>query len=794
MLAGFRDRALWRRASLAGLAFSAVLCVAGAVLARAVPLPERLHAEGSSIVQWRDGSTAHVFLAPDERWRIPVRASEVDPDLTTALLRLEDKRYHRHLGIDVLAIARAALLNVTQGQVVSGGSTLTMQVVRLLEPRPRTLRSKGIEALRAVQLELRLSKSEILAAWLQFTPYGRNIEGIEAASWSYFGHGADALSPAEIATLLAVPQNPNVRYPRVDHVDRLRTVRNDIAGRLLAEGALTLGADGTAAVTPADVLAEIEREPVPASLKPMPRAASHAAVWLRDRDPAAPRVDSTLSRGAQRIVDDRLIRAAPELTRMGVRNASIVVLDRETRDVLALGGNVPGEFIAAFDVPRSPGSALKPFVQVMAIDAGLALPGFLVPDVPASWGSWSPTNYDGGFDGLVRLDDALSRSLNLPFISMLQQLGVEPFLGALRSMDVDSIEATPGHYGLSVAVGGVELSPLELAGLYATLAEGGQHRPPRLRVSDPLAVPVPVLSEGATWLTRQVLALRDRPDFPRRHEMRVTPAHIHWKTGTSSGRRDAWAVGSGPEHTVAVWVGNLDNAGSAQLVGSEAAAPILFDVLEALVDSRRGAPMDPIPSDLREIDVCSYSGHPATEACPRRTRALARIQAVPTTPCPFHVKREVERESGLAVRPDCKQSGVDTEERTFVRWPATVRRFVAARHRHMPEPPAWAEGCAALQRERPPQILSPPADHVALLIPGMAVDKQQIPLEAEAAGDAILSWFVDGAFLGTVEATERLWWTPEAGSHEVVVTDERGRLAKRALIVRSGRGRTSVTP
>ena len=243
-LVRLRSRSLWLRAGAMGVVLAMVGMAGAWALAQVVPLPDRLTAEGSTVVQWRDGRTAHVFLAPDDRWRIPVRADEVDPDLVTSLVRLEDKRFFRHLGVDALAIVRAAFLNVTQGEVVSGGSTLTMQVVRLLEPRPRTVRSKLVEAARAVQLELRLSKSEILAAWLQFTPYGRNVEGIEAAAWSYFGHSADALSPGEIATLLAVPQNPNVRYPRPDHAERLRRVRDDIAARLLESGALTLGEDG----------------------------------------------------------------------------------------------------------------------------------------------------------------------------------------------------------------------------------------------------------------------------------------------------------------------------------------------------------------------------------------------------------------------------------------------------------------------------------------------------------------------------------------------------------------------
>ena len=780
------------RPAIAGVLTAGVLMALVAGAARLAPLPERLTDPGSQVVQWRDGTPAHVFLAPDDRWRIPVEAGEVDEDYVTALLRLEDKRFGAHLGIDLVAIARAAVLNVRMGEVVSGGSTITMQLVRLLEPRPRTLRSKVVEAARAIQLELRLSKAEILAGYLQFTPYGRNVEGIEAATLAYFGHRADALSPGEIATLLAVPQNPNVRYPRPAHEERLRIARDDIAQRLLDANALPL-ADGGLAATMEEVLAEIEAENVPTRLRPMPRSAGHAAIWMRDRQ-GTPRIATTLQEGVQSAVEDRLLRGARTLRQQGIHNAAVVVLDRHSREVLALAGNLPNPdgglgneagWIAAFDVPRSPGSALKPFITALAIDGGHALPEFLVPDVPTSYGAWAPRNYDGGFDGLVPLDDALSRSLNLPFVALLRDVGIEPFLGTLRQMGARSLLPDPGHYGLSVAVGGIELSPLEMAGMYATLAEGGEHLAPRWRPGEG-AAPRSVMSPGATWLTRRILSRRDRPDFPRRQEMGATPAHIHWKTGTSSGRRDAWAVGSGPHHTVAVWVGNLDNAASANISGAETAGPILFDVLESLHDRRRRAPLDPIPADLREIPVCAYSGHPPTEACPRTVGALARIEQVPTEACPFHVQREVDRASGLAVRPDCR-GDAETQTRSFVSWPASVRRFVRSRHRHLPEPPSWAPGCAPPQRERRPTILNPPADHVALLIPGMPRDKQQIPLEAEAPGDAELSWFVNGAFLGTVAATERLWWTPLPGEHEVVVTDESGRLGKRTFAVRAGR-------
>lgn len=786
-----RRLAVARRALLPGMGLAIGLLVAGWITALATPLPERLSTEPSRIVRDREGVTLHVFLAPDERWRIPVELDEVDPDYLVALRRYEDKRFDSHLGVDPLAIGRAMVLNASSGSVVSGGSTITMQLVRLLEPRPRTLRSKAIESFRAVQLEMRLSKDEILEAYLQFTSYGRNVEGIEAGALSCFGHSASALSPAEIATLLAIPQNPVVRYPNARNAERLQAARDEIATFLIERDALPRGFGQE--VDDDQLLALVTSSPVPPRLRSMPRRAPHAARWLdAQAEPGTDRVETTLDRGVQQAVEDRLAAARPGLERRGIRHGAVVVVDHRTMEVRALGGNLSfweggeGSQIPAFDVPRSPGSTLKPFLYALAIDRGAALPDFLVPDIPVAYGGYTPRNYDGRFDGLVKLEDALSRSLNVPFINLVGDVGVESFLARLRRMGATSLVPEPGYYGLSVAVGGVELTPLELAAIYATLARGGAARDvtwirTRQTAGDDVEEDQ-VLSPGGAWLTRRALAIRDRPDFPERRKLGAMPRAIHWKTGTSTGRRDAWAVGSGPTYTVAVWLGNLDNEASSHLVGSEAAGPLLFDLLEELHRGAR-APGDPAPSDLREVTVCAYSGHPPSEACPQRKRTLARHTSVPTTACPFHVRVDVERQTGLALAPHCRQ-GRSFETRTFVRWPSSVRRWVRARHRQLPEPPQLAEGCEAPASARPPAILHPPAGHVALLVPGLESASQQVPLEAEASGAEQLTWFVDGELLAAAPADERVWWTPSSGRHEILVADGRGRSSKRWLEVR----------
>ncbi len=782
-----------------------------------VPLPARLSEPPSTVVEFRDGSTAHVFLSPDEKWRAPVALDQVDPAYVEALIRLEDRRFRWHPGIDPIAIARAAFTNLLSGRRVSGGSTITMQLDRVLEPRPRTLRTKLIESFRALQLEARMSKDEILTAYLQFVPYGRNVEGIESASLAYFGHRATSLSPAEIATLLAVPQNPNRRFPSAANAARLEEARNGIAERLLAQGALRDGSARAGAasgrrspslearlasprVPPEVTLRGVRGTPVPVSLQAFPRAAPHAAVWLRARHPGRTRIRSTLDRGAQALAERTIAGLRDEYARRGIHNAAVVLVDHGAAQVRALVGGFDfwdadhGGQIAAFAVPRSPGSALKPFLYAAAIDRGSALPGFLVPDVPAVYGTYAPRNFDGSFEGLVTLEDALSRSLNLPFVSLLRDQGTESFLASLRRMGVTSLVSEPGHYGLSAAVGGLEVTPFELAGLYATLARGGDHRELSTVVDEPVTrgdrpgSESPgggeVFSPGAAWLTRQALEIRDRPDFPARRRLSGLPADVHWKTGTSFGHRDAWAAGSGPRYTAIVWTGNLDNAASVELTGSEAAGPILFDLLEAVADRGRPPQRARAPADLTTIEVCAYSGHPPNAACGERRIAPARRTSVPTATCPFHVEVDVERESGLALNAACR-GGRDYVRRSFVRWPAGVRRWLKDQRRAVEELPAVHPSCehGGVVRTAP-QIVSPVLGQVALLLDGVDPADQEIPLEAESSADGLLHWFVDGELVGSVRSDERLWWRPTPGRHELVVSDDGGRVARASFEVR----------
>lgn len=770
-----------RRHVIRGGVLTILLVIVGGLLAAWwIPLPARLQTPGASVVQYRDGTIAHVFLSPDERWRLDLSLEEIDPDYVDALIAAEDSRFWWHPGVDPVAIARATGQNLLSGRIVSGGSTLTMQLARMLEPRPRTWTSKLIEAGRALQLELRLSKAEILSAYLRFAPFGGNLEGVGAASLAYFGHPAQTLTATEIATLLAVPQRPADRSPAPDNAAALRAARDRVARRLLDQDALPLNGETTARVWQT-----IQTAPVPQKMQPLPREAPHAAFWLRGGPGRV--VTTRLDPGVQAAAERSLAEARPLANRMQVYNAAIVVVERKTADVVAMVGGFDfwddehsGQ-LPAFTATRSPGSALKPLLYAASIDAGLALPERLVEDLPTRYGEYQPQNYDGRYDGVVSLEDALSRSLNIPFINLLAELGVERFLGHLRSLGVQSLQDTPGHYGLSLIAGGIELTPLELIGAYHALAEEGQRRPLRLTDTDQPA-PFSVFSPGASWLTRRTLARRDRPDFPTRAAISATPRSVWWKTGTSFGNRDAWSIGAGQRYVVAVWLGNLDNQSSPWLVGAEAAGPILFDLLEALGDDRGDPPLP--PNDIEPIEVCALSGRLPNPRCPHRERVAAPGQRVPPDRCPYHQQIEVSLETGLQVTPGCR-SAAETRTAVYVVWPAAVRRWLRDRRLTASVPPPRAPGCAP-RAQGAPEIRSPIAGEVTLLIPGLDASAQEIAFAADStASEGALSWFVNGRLVGIAPAEERVWWEPRVGRHDVVVTDQNGRSDRIVLEVRT---------
>jgi penicillin-binding protein 1C len=581
MTASALSRSAWRVAAAVAL-----LALLAFLLDRALP-PDLSRAAPGAEVRDRQGRTLSVLPAEGGAWRLAVRPEEVSRDLLALLIAAEDRRFFSHPGVDVLALLRAAGQWAGHGRVVSGGSTITMQVVRLLEPRPRTLVSKAIEILRALQLEWRLGKQEILALWLTLAPQGGNLEGVRAGALAWFGRGPETLSVPEAALLVALARQPG-----------LRPDRRPEAARAARDGVLQARSAGASGITEADRLAALA-VPLPLVRRPMPALAPHLA---REMASAAtrsdgPRIATTLDAGLQRAAETLVAEALHGLPPQA--SAALLVGDHAHGEIRALVGGIFGEDLraGALDLTRavrSPGSALKPLLFALGFDLGLLRPGTLLADLPERFGAYAPENFDGGFAGRITAADALRRSLNLPAVALLARIGPGEFAGWLARAGAAPRLPRGADASLPLALGGAGLTLRELAGLYAALGAGGV----AVRLSALPGAVGPGERLISARAAREVAAVLARP-FPG-----GGPEGVAWKTGTSWGGRDSVAVGFDGRHVIAVWVGRPDGTSIPGATGASLALPLLargFALLpRAPLDGERFTPMAaaaPPPAD-----------------------------------------------------------------------------------------------------------------------------------------------------------------------------------------------------
>ena len=579
-----RRRIAW----IGGGALAALLAVAA--LDRSAPPDLGRTLDRSQVVLASDGRMLRAFAATGGYWRLPATPDTVDPLYLAMLVAYEDKRFARHLGVDPLALARAAWQAVRNGRVVSGASTLTMQTARLLEPRPRSAWAKLMQMARAVQLERRLSKDQILSAYLTIAPFGGNIEGVRAASLAYFGKEPARLTPAEAALLVILPKSPERfrpdRFPR-----RARAQRDAVLERMVAAGVLT--------ETQAN---EARQEPVPATRRPLPFHAPHLARRLRDTKagPVRTTIDVDLQRSVEAL-------AANWRHRIPAR-ASLAILVRRnaTGDVAAYVGSA--DFFSTrragqvdmVRAVRSPGSTLKPFIYAMAFDDGVAHPETLVDDAPTLFGDYEPENFSREFSGEVTIREALQRSLNVPAVAVLDRIGPGRFAARMARAGVGfHLPSLTRRTGLPVALGGVGVTLEDLVALYGAFADRGAFSRTRIRKDASLEKPVFLFGRSAAWQVARILE-----GVPRPGAEGATLAGrraVSWKTGTSYGFRDAWAVGFDRDHTVGVWVGHADGTPSPGSFGRTTAGPLLFAVFDTL-PSPGALLADSIPADVARFD------------------------------------------------------------------------------------------------------------------------------------------------------------------------------------------------
>lgn len=740
------------------------LLYAAAILLAFLLLPVlRIEAPVSAVLLDREGELLGARVAADQQWRFP-GTGLVPEKFATALIAAEDKRFRAHPGVDPLAVARAIELDLRAGRVVSGASTLTMQVVRIARGNPpRTVPEKLLEMLLALRLEVAASKDEILAMYVENAPFGGNVVGLEAAAWRYFGRRPQDLSWAEAATLAVLPNSPALVHPGRNRAE-LRRKRDALLERLHEAGELD-----------ADSLRSARAEPLPELVHDLPADAPHLLAKVEGRQRSS--LDAALQRRASALIQ----RHHAALAGNGIHNAAALIVDLESGEARAWVGNVrpgtaEGSHVDLVEAARSTGSTLKPFLYASMLGEGTLLPDQLVRDLPARFGAFAPENFDHAWTGALPASQALARSRNVPAVWMLREHGVERFADTLRKMGMTTLFRPARDYGLSLVVGGAEGRLRELVGLYRDLALSVDHEelPPDIRWQGEAGPGRPRrLDPAAAWLTLRALDEVNRPGVEALWRSFRGAESVSWKTGTSQGFRDAWAIGVTPSWAVGVWVGNADGEGRPGLTGYEVAAPILFDLFDLVrSDGHFEAP------PMATVEVCASSGRLAGPDCVRRRSAQVPPAGVRGPAC--DACRLVHLAGGEQVHGGCASPAEMTTEARFS-LPPGEEWFYARQHPDYRPLPPWRAGCEPAEARL--AILSP-APGAAVLVP-VELDgrRGRVVFEASHRDDTVLYWHLDEAFVGSTTAPHQLALAPAPGLHRLTVVDPSGGRVQREFSV-----------
>lgn len=751
----------------------------------------------STVLLDANGALLGATVAGDGQWRFP-STGRVPTRFAACIIQFEDRHFLHHFGIRPQSLLRAWGQNRAAGRVVSGGSTITMQLARLARGnRPRTYGEKIIEALLALRVELRMDKAEILELFSSHAPFGGNVVGLDAAAWRYYGRPAYRLSWSESAVLAVLPNAPSAIYPGKGH-SALRAKRDRLLDRLLKVQAI----DSTE-------WSLAKEEPLPDPAQNLPQRAPQLLSTLIGQGHGGELLHTTLQGSVQDRATAAANRYALRLNANEVHNAAALIMDVPTGEVLAYVGNLANAGNAhagAVDIipaRRSTGSVLKPFLYADMLQSGELMPDMLLADVPTRFNDFSPRNYDEQYSGAVPASEALSRSLNVPMVRALRTHGIDRTLHMLRAMGLHSIDRSADNYGLSLIVGGAESTLWELAGAYASMGRilghygrlgmhyrAGDVRPPQVlqgsggasSLPQPLQGP-PVLSAPAVYLTLKALREVVRPADEQGWNQFAGQQHIAWKTGTSYGHRDAWAIGLSGRYCVAVWTGNASGEGRPGLTGTLAAAPLLFDLFALMPASETAEP--PFDAMVR-TPVCRASGYRAGLDCPEQDTLWIPPEGMRTPLCPYHARVFLDPTGTRRV------SGGQGKPTTWFSLPPAMEHYYALRHPNYRPLPPWMTGIQG--SDNPMEILYPEPG-ATLLIP-VQLDGTKGNMVVEVAHrdpGATLFWDLDGKFTGTTTAEHRMALSPMPGPHRLTLTDGQGHSLHRDFTVVSGAANATTT-
>lgn len=727
-------------------------------------------------------------IASDGQWRFP-SGSEVPEKFAVCLTQYEDKRFWYHPGIDPFALMRAVQLNLTQSRVVSGGSTLTMQLARIAQGnQSRTVGQKVIEMLWALYLECSYSKVEILRMYASNAPFGGNVVGIEAAAWRYFGREAKDLSWAEQATLAVLPNSPALIHPGRNRAE-LKQKRDKLLLRLYEKHILDKTEYELACM-----------EALPEKPLPLPNEAPHLLERLaieKQENRIHTTVDPTLQQQVQRLVN----RYVADYRSNHIYNAAALVADVESGKILAYVGNVTdqnmttghGYQVDVITSPRSTGSVLKPFLYAAMLNDGLILPRTLIADTPLNINGFTPQNFNKTFYGAVPAHVAIERSLNVPLVRMLSQYNTGRFMSLLKRLGMTTLRFSEDHYGASLILGGTEGSLWDLSGMYASLARMLSHyrsyngrydrsdihpltpypieeKKPIRSVTDTRLADESLLSYASLWFMFEAMSGLNRPEEEADWQQFSSMKQVAWKTGTSYGGRDAWAIGVTPRYVVGVWVGNATGEGRSGLTGVGYAAPILFDIYSLLPD----VPWFDQPYDeLEEVAVCRQSGHKASAICDEVDTVYIPRTGIATAVCPYHRIVHLSQDGQYRVNSSCESVSRMQERSWFVLPPAQAYYYKNYHVEYQALPPL-KPGCEEDQ-SRQIAILYPEHQAVLYLPKGFSGEREKVVMRAtHARSDATLYWHLDDVYLGETRQIHQMACLIEPGNHILTLLDEDG--------------------
>lgn len=726
----------------------------------------------STVLNDKQGNLLGASIASDGQWRFP-QPDSVPEKIATCIQYYEDRHFYRHPGVNPLAVGRAFWQNIKAGEIVSGASTLTMQIARMMRGEERTVWQKFIEAGIALKLELKYSKEELMIKYLSMAPFGGNVVGIEAASWRYFNRPPHLLSWGESASLAVLPNNPGAIFPGRSDQQYLEK-RNRLLRTLFEVGEID------------SLTYELSTlEELPGSPFPIPQKASHLLTTIKStRDGTI--TNTTIDPFWQSRSTEILERHHKRQQANGVENAAMLVVDLQSNQVLAYVGNTTDQQAEGYQVdviqkPRSPGSSLKPLLYARSLAKGTILPQTLLPDIPTFFGGFSPKNFSKGYEGAVPADEALARSLNIPFVYLLKDYTYEQFHQDLGKMGISTLDQPPGHYGLSMILGGAEVTLWELADVYTEMyRQLAGHRALELSYTvDQHSTKKLKTDPSSIWYTFNAMTALSRPLGEQGWQSYSSSQMIAWKTGTSFGFRDAWAIGLNGTVLVAVWVGNADGEGRAGLTGIQAAAPILLETMR-LSDHNRNWLGDLQPSMPSKM-ICEVTGMLAGDNCPSRRIAVPK-EAENSGVCPYHLKFQMNTQGTHRVNSSCYSLALAQEQVHFVLPPSIGYYYqkINANYNGIPPLlPACASGSI-----NPIEIVYP-TNQSKVFIP-IELDGKvgKVILEAtHLNANSTLFWNIGDEFYGQTSGTHQLEVVLPKGIHTVKVTDEAGNEKRRTFEV-----------